>query len=182
MTEDIIIARPEESDLKSAFEVFDESIRDAFDKEGLQELSQLMQEEIRLKKDLLRQSVEETDTDTFFLIAKAGDLVTGTISYGPIGKEIRDCTGGRLDHLGELGSLYVRPDDQDRGTGRLLIKELTRYLHESGISEFCLDSGYKRAQKKWMRKFGDPYLIVKDYWGEGSDHMIWVCRTDDHIG
>jgi len=181
MTEEIIIVRPEASDLKSAFEVFEKSIKDAFVKEGLQDLSQLMLEEIELKKNLLKRSVAEDDADTFFLVAKKGNLVTGTISYGPIGKEIRDCTGGALDHLGELGSLYVLPEYQEKGTGRLLIKELARYLHQSGISEFCLDSGYKRAQKKWMRKFGVPYLIMKDYWGEGSDHMIWVCSTCDHI-
>lgn len=50
MTEEIIIVRPEESDLKSAFEVFEKSIKDAFVKEGLQDLSQLMLEEIELKR------------------------------------------------------------------------------------------------------------------------------------
>lgn len=182
MNEEIIITAPEEADLNSAYEVFEKSIRDAFVCEGLHELKEMMYEEIEYKKKLLMQSVEDSDSENMFLLAKRGDLVIGTISYGPIGKEIRDCTGDSLGHLGELGSLYVLPEYQNRGAGSLLIKALANHLTQSGIEEFCLDSGYKRAQKRWKTKFGQPYRIVRDYWGEGSDHMIWVCRSEDYSG
>lgn len=182
MTGEIRIVKPMETDLISANEVFERSITDAFMREGLQDLSELMLEEIALKKKHLRRSVTDEDSEITFFIAKIDQLVVGTISYGPCGKEIRDCTGESLDHLGELGSLYVLPEYQEKGVGSLLIKALARYLNESGILAFCLDSGYKRAQKKWMNKFGKPYSIVKDYWGEGSDHMIWVCKAVDYIG
>ena len=179
--EEIIIVRPEEEDLISGYQVFEKSITDAFIREGLQDLNELMLEEIELKKNLLKHSVTDSDADTRFFIARKMNLVIGTISYGPCGKEIRDCTGNSLDHLGELGSLYVLPEYQGKGVGRLLILALARSLKQSGIKEFCLDSGYKSAQKKWINKFGKPYRTVIDYWGQGSDHMIWVCRVDDHI-
>lgn len=181
MREEIIISKPEEADLISGCEVFEKSIRDTFLREGLQDLKELMLEEIEFKKSSLRNSVMEKETDTCFLVAKKNDLVIGTISYGPCGKEIRDCTENGLDHLGELGSLYVHPEYQEMGVGRLLILALVHDLNQRGIEAFCLDSGYKSAQKKWINKFGTPYRIVKDYWGEGGDHMIWVCKTADYL-
>lgn len=47
--------------------------------------------------------------------------------------------------------------------------------------EFCLDSGYTNAQKVWKKKFGEPDYLLKDYWGEGFDHMIWRGRTNDGV-
>lgn len=59
---------------------------------------------------------------------------------------------------------------------RCMIEEMISYLEKRGIKEFCLDSGYKDAQKRWCRKFGNPYKIVKDYWGTGIDNMVWICK------
>jgi GNAT superfamily N-acetyltransferase len=75
----------------------------------------------------------------------------------------------------------VLPEFQNRGIGSQLISTLIEELHRNGIERFCLDSGYKRAQKKWVHKFGEPYMIVKDYWGEGSDHIIWLCSVQKFI-
>lgn len=50
-----------------------------------------------------------------------------------------------------------------------------------GIEEFCFDSGYRNAQKRWLKKFGKPYKIAKDYWGEDGDNMIWLCKVKDYI-
>lgn len=181
MISDINIIKPSEEDLKFANEVFEKSIRDSFFKEGLQSLNDFMLEEIEFKKNLLKLSITDKNSETCFLIAQSGNLLVGTISYGPCGKEIKDCTRGGLDYLGELGSLYILPEYQERGIGSLLIKALAQHLKDLDIEEFCLDSGYKRAQKKWQNKFGNPYKIIKDYWGDGSDHMIWVCRVADYI-
>jgi len=38
---------------------------------------------------------------------------------------------------------------------------------------FCLDSGYKKAQSIWQKKFGKPDFILEHFWGENSHHMIW---------
>jgi len=86
-----------------------------------------------------------------------------------------------LDHLGELGSLYVAPSYQNQGIGSALIKEMMIFLKEQGIEQFCLDSGYKRAQTRWLRKFGEPYKVVKDYWGPDSIHMVWLCNVNGFL-
>jgi GNAT superfamily N-acetyltransferase len=80
-----------------------------------------------------------------------------------------------------LGSLYVLPHFQGKGVGSALIQSMITFLHELGVEQFCLDSGFKSAQKRWLRKFGEPYKIAKDFWGEGSDHMVWLCQVTDYV-
>jgi GNAT superfamily N-acetyltransferase len=133
------------------------------------------------KKHLLDASLGLTASDVYFLIAKLDDTVVGTISFGPCGEDIKKCTENQLDNIGELGSLYVLPRHQGQGVGSLLINAIVAHLYEQGIDQFCLDSGYKRAQKRWLRKFGEPYKVVKDYWGPDYDHMIWLCKVSDFI-
>ena len=175
----ISIVKPLPEHLDQAFQVFEETIPDAFEKEGLGHLTQVIEDEVAHKKKMLSHSLEEKDPEIFFLLAMHKDRVIGTISYGPRGKEIRECTGEELQGIGELGSLMVLPGFQGRGVASALIKALVRELHVAGIDGFCLDSGYKRAQKKWLRKFGEPYKIAQDFWGEGSDHMVWSVKTSD---
>lgn len=177
----ISIVKPLPDHLDQAFQVFEETLPDAFEKEGLGHLTREIEDEVAHKKKMLSRSLEEKDSEIFFLLAMHKDRVIGTISYGPRGKEIRECTGEELEGVGELGSLMVLPGFQGQGVASALIKALVRELHVAGIEGFCLDSGYKRAQRKWLRKFGDPYKVAQDFWGEGSDHMVWSVKTADHL-
>ena len=81
----------------------------------------------------------------------------------------------------QLGSLFVLPRYQGQGVGSALISAMVAHLYKQGIEQFFLDSGYKLAQKRWLRKFGEPYKVVKDYWGPDYDHMIWLCKVIDFI-
>lgn len=181
MVRDLQIVRPAEKDLPSAYRVFEASITDAFLKDGLGHLKEDLLNEIEYKKSLLTDSVENADSDMLFMLAKTGDLVIGTISYGPCGDDIKICTNHQLDAVGEVGSIYVLPEYYGQGVASALIGAMAAYLYQSGVEQFCLDSGYKHAQKRWLRKFGEPYKIAKDYWGEGSDHMIWLCKVIDYV-
>ncbi|WP_339320083.1 GNAT family N-acetyltransferase [Paenibacillus sp. FSL R10-2734] len=176
-TNHFTIAVITEADYESTCRVFEESISDAFNKEGLGHLQEDIQSEIDHKKQKAFSSLDLANSDTYFLIAKMDETVVGTISYGPCGEAIQICAEHQLDHLGELGSLYVLPSYQDQGIGSALIKELMIFLKEKGIEQFCLDSGYKRAQARWQRKFGEPYKVVEDYWGPDSVHMVWLCNV-----
>ena len=55
---------------------------------------------------------------------------------------------------------------------------ICRELKRRGMEEFCLDSGYKSAQKIWLNKFGTPEYCLKDYWAKGFDHMIWRVKIE----
>ncbi|WP_232380873.1 GNAT family N-acetyltransferase [Paenibacillus tianjinensis] len=175
------ISRLKPEDKEAAARIFEISIKEAFEQEGLGDLREDIQHEIEGKSKLVLSSLSGDNPDTLFMLAKLDGTAAGTISFGPCGEDIRVCTGGELDGTGELGSLYVLPQFQGQGVGSALIKSMAAWLKRQGIQQFCLDSGYKRAQQRWLRKFGAPYKTVQDYWGLGNDHMIWLCDVKDYI-
>ena len=185
MDQATIIQPLNSTDVEGAYLVFERSITEAFNQEGLSSLQDDIKDEIEHKKLLLQstllpdKSSESNDTGSFFLLAKRGNSVVGTISYAPCGEEIRILSENQLNHIGELGSLYILPEVQGQGIGSMLIQALATELQKRGIKQFCLDSGYRTAQKKWQRKFGEPYTVARNYWGEGTDHMVWLCDVED---
>ncbi|MGZ7443053.1 GNAT family N-acetyltransferase [Paenibacillus sp. TH7-28] len=182
MTVGITVTSLSRGNREAACRVFELAIPDAFAREGLGHLKEDIRGEIGHKQKLLDAALASADADVKFLIAKVGREVVGTISFGPCGEEIRQCTtANELNDVGELGSLYVLPSYQDRGVGSALIREMLTLLAGQGVGRFCLDSGYRRAQQKWLRKFGQPYKVAKDYWGPGQDHMIWLCDVRDFV-
>lgn len=166
------------ADLESAYTVFEKSITLAFQDEGIEDEAP---EEIEHKKQMIQSSVEEPDSGFTFMVAKLGARVIGTISFGPCGDDIRQCTQGELKDVGELGTIYVLPEYQGQGVASALIKEMLDYLYSQGVEQFCLDCGLKLAQQKWLNKFGLPYKVAKDYWGQGADHLIWLCAVADYL-
>ncbi|KWX73906.1 GNAT family N-acetyltransferase [Paenibacillus jilunlii] len=170
-----------QDDIQSVYGLFEESISDAFAQEGLASLQDDIQSEVDNKQQMAASALDPEHSDTYFLVAKLDGKVAGTISFAPCGEDIRSCTEHQLDDVGELGSLYILPSCQGQGIGSALIRELMAYLKSRGIEEFCLDSGYKRAQQRWLRKFGEPHTVVKDYWGPDSVHMVWLCKVRDYL-
>ena len=181
MINGLVITNLTQADIKSTFRVFETSIPDAFEKEGFGLSKEIIHREIEHKKHLLDASLDTMDSNIYFINAKLEETVVGTISFGPCGEDIEKCTENQLDDVGELGSLFVLPPYQGQGVGSALINAMVAHLYKQGLDQFCLDSGYKRAQKRWLRKFGEPYKVVKDYWGPDIDHMIWLCKVIDYI-
>lgn len=159
--------------------LFDITIRDAFQQDGFVYTESELLQEIDLKKQMVAQAIqlEYSDSNVHVLIAKIEDKIVGTISYGPSNPLIHKFTDGALAGIGEIGGLYVLPDYQNKGIGSALIKAMIRFLHTKEIKKFCLDSGYKRAQKRWLHKFGEPYKVVEKIWGPDSIFMIWLCEV-----
>ena len=181
MMNDLLITKPTREDITSAYAVFEASITDAFEKDGLGHLTNDIEYEIESKKNLLTTSLVNAKSGTFFLVAKMNDNLIGTVSFGPCSSDIKKFTNNQLEAIGELGSLYVLPEFQGKGVGSALIHSMMEVLHESGVEQFCLDSGYKQAQTKWLRKFGEPYFIARDYWGKDRHHMVWLCKVSDYV-
>lgn len=160
---------------------FSQVIRDTYVKEGLVELVDDIENEIETKKQYLKSDLDSHGENRYFLIAldKKDNKVIGSIEYGPVSELISNCTNGALKEWIEVGTVFVHPDYQRRGIGTLLLNVMFLTLQNRGIEEFCLDSGYTNAQKIWKKKFGEPDYLLKDYWGEGIDHMIWKRCTND---
>lgn len=155
-------------------------ITHTFEKEGLSHLKKDIEDEIISKSAILREALEAPGDPRVFFIALDGNRIIGTIEFGPSSDLIRELTGGRLDPLIEVGTVFVHPDYQGRGIGSLLWNTILLAMMSKGITKFCLDSGYIAAQKIWRKKFGEPDYVLKDYWGAGHSHMIW-CRTTREI-
>jgi GNAT superfamily N-acetyltransferase len=177
----IEIRRPRIEDQEELNQFFSTVIKHTFYSEGISELVDDIESEIESKKQYLKSDLESNGKDRYFLIAseKDGTDMIGTIEYGPASDLIHTCTNGALKEMYEIGTVFVHPDYQGRGIGTLLLNVMFLTFLNKGIQEFCLDSGYGDAQKIWMKKFGQPDYWLKDYWGDGSDHMIWKRSMKD---
>ncbi|GLX67314.1 GNAT family N-acetyltransferase [Paenibacillus glycanilyticus] len=169
------------ADLDSAYHLFKRSIPDTFEKEGLTAaFTDEIQQEVDGKKQMLHDAIVD-EASVRFLVARMDGNVIGAISIGPCKEDVIRCTEGKLSNILELGSLYVMPEYQGQGIGSALIHEMITSLAERGIEHFCLDSGYRNAQMRWLRKFGKPYVTVQDYWGPDLPHMVWHCNVADYL-
>ena len=177
----IEISRPKFEDIELINEFFEIVIRDTFERNGISDLVDTIVEEIEDKRRCLNQDIESDGKNRYFLIAKEDDKIVGSIEYGPSNELIISCTNGKLKELVEIGTIFVHPDYQKKGIGSRMINLIFIELEKNKIIEFCLDSGYKSAQKTWIKKFGNPEYRLKDYWGEDDDHMVWRISVEDVI-
>lgn len=175
------IRRPKIEDIKQLNKFFKTVITDTFTKEGIGEKLNDIKDEIEVKEKYLESDFESKGEKRFFLIALDGDKIIGSIEYGPVSDLIKKCTNNAYKGLIEVGTVFVHPDYQRNGVGNLLLKAIYYYLQKNGIEEFCLDSGYNRAQRIWKKKFKDPDYLFKDYWDKGYDHMIWRIKVSDCV-
>lgn len=178
----IKIRRPVYEDTAELNNFFNMVITDTFIKEGIGGLLEDMEKEIEVKKEYLLQDLSSRGEARYFLLAQAGGKIIGTVEFGPASSLILEGTGQEYRGLFEVGTVFVHPDFQGWGIGSRLLGSLYSVFQERGIKEFCLDSGYKRAQEIWKRKFGLPAVVLDDYWGKGSHHLIWRPRTDELLG
>ncbi|KOP67233.1 GNAT family acetyltransferase [Bacillus sp. FJAT-18019] len=167
------------NDTKELNHFFRLVITDTFIKEGIGEKSEDIEEEINTKINHLIRDIESDGEDHYFLIAEHQGTIIGSIEIGPANKIIRNNINNEIIDLIELGTVFVHPDYQEKGIGNLLLKTMYSSMRLKGIKEFVLDSGYKKAQSIWRKKFGEPNYLLKDYWDKGYDHMIWKIKTDD---
>jgi GNAT superfamily N-acetyltransferase len=178
---EIEIRRPKLEDTEHLNDFFRIVIVDTFNKEGIGDLVDDLAKEIETKEKYLETDLESNGEERYFLIALNDDKIIGSIEFGPASDLIRDHTKEHPKELIEVGTVFVHPDYQRNGVGKMLLKNMFLILKNKGIDEFYLDSGYRNAQKIWLKKFGEPDCWLKDYWGEEFDHLIWKIRVSDWV-
>ncbi|MDX5475067.1 MAG: GNAT family N-acetyltransferase [Bacillaceae bacterium] len=181
MVINVEIRRPRVEDIKQLKKFFSIVIKDTFYKEGIGEKLNDLKDEIIGKENYLESDFESNGEKRFFLIALVEEKIIGSIEFGPASDLICECTKNKFKGLVEVGTVFVLPNYQKNGIGNLLLNKMYSTLHNKGIEEFCLDSGYSNAQKIWKKKYGKPDYWLKDYWGKGHDHMIWKIRVNDWV-
>ncbi|KMJ57243.1 GNAT family acetyltransferase [Bacillus sp. LL01] len=172
------IRRPMEDDINNLNQFFRAVITDTFNKEGIVDKIEDMENEIEGKKTYLARDLESNGEKRFFLLALDGDKIIGTIEYGAASELICMCTNNAFKGLHEVGTIFVHPDYQRKGIGNLLLNRIMLAMQSKCITEFCLDSGYVSAQRIWTKKFGDPAFLLEDFWDEGYHHMIWRVKCE----
>ena len=175
----VVIRRPRIEDIKELTQFFRIVITDTFTLDGIGDKVDDMENEIEEKKSYLKTDFMSNGVKRYFLIALDGDKIIGSIEHGPVSELIRKCTDYALTELNEVGTVFVHPDYQRNGIGNLLLNIMYLTLKEKGIEEFCLDSGYRRAQEIWRKKFGAPDYLLTDYWDKEYHHMIWRIQIKD---
>lgn len=175
---DVKIRRPLATDIPQLNEFLKIVITDTFNKEGIGDMVDDLQDEIKTKKLYLQSDLESKGKKRYFLIALYDEQIIGTIEYGPASELIKKLTKNAYGNLVEVGTALVHPEFQGKGVGNKLLQAIITRLKSEGIQEFCLDCGYNRAQKIWKKKFGQPDYHFKDYWGKGQDHMIWRVKIN----
>lgn len=171
------VRRPKLENREQLNEFYKTVITDTFGKEGIADQVDDINEEIEGKRRYLESDYISNGENRYFLVAFYGDKIIGSIEFGPANEIITNCTNPHSEGLVEVGTVYVHPEYQRNGVGNLLLKAMGDTLHQSGIEEFWLDSGYKRAQSIWKKKFGKPKILLENYWGKDFDHMIWKVRV-----
>ncbi len=175
--DNVIIRRPKIEEKDSINEFFELVIRDTFKKNGIAGLIELLEEEIEDKREYLNQDLESNGEKRYFLILVIDEMIIGSIEYGESNDLVITCTNGELKDIVEIGTVFVHPEYQRKGIGNSMLTQMLNELKNNGIKEFCIDSGYKSAQKIWVNKFGEPEYHLKDYWGKDGDHMIWRLKV-----
>ena len=178
--QNLVIRRPRIEDFNAYNEFFDIVLKDTFEKNGIIDLFDVYENEMKEEKRVfLTEDLESNGQKRYFLLATINDKLVGTISYGPSNDDINKCTNNELKDLIEIGTVFVHPQYQKKGIGSLLLNHIYDELDKKGVSEFCLDSGYKNAQEVWTKKFGTPQYKFINYWGEDAHYMIWKVKLKD---
>ncbi|PKM50286.1 MAG: GNAT family N-acetyltransferase [Firmicutes bacterium HGW-Firmicutes-7] len=177
----ITIRRPITQDIESMNLFFELVLRNTFERNGIGNLTNALDGEIEGKKKCLEQDIKSNGKERCFFIATIDNILVGTIESGPPNDIIIKNTSNEYIDLLEVGTVFVHPDYQKQGIGNMMLNHIFNDLANRGVKEFCLDSGYKSAQKIWKKKFKEPVYLLKDYWGEGTDHMIWRSSVSDFL-
>lgn len=176
---DLEIRTPAKKDIESINSFFEIVIKHTYIKEGLGDLTDDIENEIEDKKRRFIEAIETNGEERYFLIALDNNQIVATIECCPSNDIIIKGSYNELKDVIEIATVFVHPNYQYKGIGSFLLNLIYLHLMSKNVQEFCLDSGYSSAQLVWKKKFGDPDYVLKNYWGEGFDHMIWRRKVND---
>jgi len=174
---DLLIREPRINEEQAIHQFFENVLFDTFTENDLLSVEGLLEDEILEKKESLSNHYESKEN--YFLIGILNNEIVGSIECGKANELIRINTSGELNDIISIGTVYVHPKYQKQGISNKLLKEILIYLDKGKVNEICFDSGFKVAQQIWTKKFGYPKYYIKDYFGNGSHHMVWHLNIED---
>jgi GNAT superfamily N-acetyltransferase len=160
-------------------EFFEVVLNDTFKSNEISNMVETLEEEINDKRRILDEYFDSEGHDSCFFIAKDKECIVGSVAYGVPNNLILTCTKGEWKGIKEIGTVFVHPQYQRKGIGSELLITILNEMNRNELEEFCLDSGYKIAQKIWTNKLGKPEYLLENYWGKDADHMIWRKKVTE---
>lgn len=177
----VLINKPVPMDIQQIRDVLRITLTDTFTKESDEDCDDEIRSEIEEKIGYLKECLESNYKMPYFLVVKDQEKIVGILSYGKCNDMIIKGSNGKYKDIGEIGTAYVLPKYQNKGILTQLLNSMYLHLMRINTYEFVLDCGFRRSQKIWRKKFGEPNIIMEDYWGKGSHHMIWHVNLKDII-
>lgn len=177
MEKTINISEVTKTDLNEIKIFFKATLTETFERHGIgkDELEEEIKEKISEVEEFLKGSRGDLD----FIVAREEDRIIGIIKSSKTGRFSDKISGGRVKDIKEIGSLYILAEKRGSRVGSRLIEEILKRMKARGEKEFCFDCGFPDSQKRWIRKFGNPTITVKDYWGKGEHHMLWIKKIEE---
>jgi ribosomal protein S18 acetylase RimI-like enzyme len=170
----IEIVRPQKEDLREIERLFRTVIIDTFIMNKIPEAYEGEIHDLVTRNTAnVEKDIKSANSNEYYLIARDRQRIVGIMGFGIPSKDIKKNYTINLDGIPEIKNAYVLPEYQKQGIGTKLFEHLKKILQERGYKEFILDSGFTSAQVYWKKKLGEPVVVVKNYWGDGTDYIIW---------
>lgn len=172
-----VVEKLKPSDIDQALELMSQVISESFKREGMDvnKVKDLLQSEIDSQKQRL--TIDPELVFPRFYVAKQEDEIVGVMGYGPIEQTAKDALK-KLDQeekgVIEIFSAYVDFEKQGRGIGSKLLEAILSDLKNTEFQYFSLFTGYKIGKRFWTKKFGQPTIIMKNYFPFNVDCWAWV--------
>lgn len=112
-----------------------------------------------------------------FYIAKENEQIVGVMGYGSIEQATKDALkqiNKGEEGLVEIFSAYVSPKVQKQGIGSRLLEAILNDLRTKNYRYLCLSTGYQKGKAFWSKKFGEPTVILQNYYYDNSDCWVWI--------
>jgi len=176
---DVTVRRPRAEDRDALLALYTVSIVDAFEREGVGDETEEINEMIAQKMAQFDADIASGGKARFFLVAETDGRIVGAACHGPCSDLICKLADRDVLEIHEISAVYIHPGFQRRGVMKSLLRGMLHDMQDKGMAQFCLDSGFQIAVSVWAHIFGAPSVAAKDYWGEGFDHCIWFRDIED---
>lgn len=124
----IVIRRPKMEEIDSIHEFFAIVLKDTFEKNEIDNLKELFEEEVEDKKRCIHQDFLSNGKDRFFLLAEYNHEIIGSIEYGLSNELLNQCTNNEMKDILEIGTVFVHPKTSEK---RNIFFVVIRYISKS---------------------------------------------------
>lgn len=157
-----------EQDIPSLRPILETWIRD-------RDTRQLISSEIEEVLSDVKGSINRTNNITYLVAEEKDGEVIGMLGFRPPGEKMLGFVS--TQNPTEMITAYVDKNHRaGKGVGRALVSKVEELAKQKGHTEIIFNSGPRYIHSGWpiwMRMFGKPIAVAKEYYGKGGDAMVW---------